>query len=305
MGSFKKEQQIFDIGKIKIGGQPGELPTVLIGTIFYEGHSVVENAVKGIFNKNRAEELLNKQSEISDKTTNPYMIDIFALTPKAMQKYIEFVADITDAPILVDSGFANVKISGIKYINEIGLKNAVVYNSLNWHFTDDEIKNLKENKIDAIIILAYNPQNIWPQGRIDILKDNFSKKGLLRLVNEAGIEKPLIDVVVLDVPSIGLAIEAVSLIKNEFGLPCGAGPVNAISEWKSIKKLGLYAKTVCIANAVTTMQFAGANFVFYGPIEKSEIIFPAAAMTDAIITYNSKFHGIKPITDKTPLYTIF
>jgi hypothetical protein len=41
------------------------------------------------------------------------------------------------------------------------------------------------------------------------------------------------------------------------------------------------------------MQYAGANFILYGPIERSEVVFPAAAMTDAIIVYNVRIHGIK------------
>ncbi|RJS86070.1 tetrahydromethanopterin S-methyltransferase subunit H, partial [Candidatus Bathyarchaeota archaeon] len=37
MFKFNKKQKIFEIGKVKIGGQPGELPTVLIGSLFHEG----------------------------------------------------------------------------------------------------------------------------------------------------------------------------------------------------------------------------------------------------------------------------
>ena len=35
MMSFSKEQKIIEIGDIKLGGQPGELPTALFGTVFY------------------------------------------------------------------------------------------------------------------------------------------------------------------------------------------------------------------------------------------------------------------------------
>jgi len=38
---FEKEQNIFDIAGVKIGGQPGQLPTVLIGSIFYHKHKIV------------------------------------------------------------------------------------------------------------------------------------------------------------------------------------------------------------------------------------------------------------------------
>ena len=35
MMSFSKEQKIIEIGGLKLGGQPGELPTALFGTVFY------------------------------------------------------------------------------------------------------------------------------------------------------------------------------------------------------------------------------------------------------------------------------
>lgn len=34
MFKFDKEQTVFDFGGVKMGGQPGEYPTVLCGTIF-------------------------------------------------------------------------------------------------------------------------------------------------------------------------------------------------------------------------------------------------------------------------------
>ena len=63
---FEKLQEIFTIHNVKVGGQPGELPTVLIGTIFYEGHKIVKNPMKGEFDRKQAEELLKKQEELSD-----------------------------------------------------------------------------------------------------------------------------------------------------------------------------------------------------------------------------------------------
>ena len=35
MFKFDKEQTVFDFAGVKMGGQPGEYPTVLAGTIFY------------------------------------------------------------------------------------------------------------------------------------------------------------------------------------------------------------------------------------------------------------------------------
>jgi len=70
---FKKEQKIFEIGHVSIGGQPGELPTVLVGSIFHEGHKIVKDRNLGIFDRKKAEHLINMQDEISERTGIPCM----------------------------------------------------------------------------------------------------------------------------------------------------------------------------------------------------------------------------------------
>ena len=43
MFKFCAKQQKYKIGKISIGGFPGETPTVLVGTIFYSGQKIFRN----------------------------------------------------------------------------------------------------------------------------------------------------------------------------------------------------------------------------------------------------------------------
>jgi len=303
MLKFETEQKIFQIGKIQIGGQPGQLPTVLIGTIFYERHKIVKDMEKGIFDKEAAEQLIRTHEELSERTGVPCMIDVVGVTPTAILKYLDFVAEKTEMPILIDSTSAEVKIAGIKHANEVGLADRVVYNSITHHVTQEELDAIRENNIKAAVILTYNPHNVWPKGRIELLKGNGSKKGLLALAEEAGIEKPLVDTAVLDVPT--LAAEAVKLVRNEFGLPAGGAPANAVLEWKRVKEISPDAKKVCMANAVTAMQYAGANFLLYGPIRYAPTIFPAVAMADAIIAYSARLKGVSPRTKDHPLFNIF
>ena len=51
MFKFEKKQEVFDIYGVKIGGQPGEYPTVLADTIFYYWHNILSDEIKGIFDK--------------------------------------------------------------------------------------------------------------------------------------------------------------------------------------------------------------------------------------------------------------
>ena len=46
MFSFTKNQEIMEISGIKIGGQPGELPTVLFGGLFFKGEPDYQNSKK-------------------------------------------------------------------------------------------------------------------------------------------------------------------------------------------------------------------------------------------------------------------
>ena len=110
MFKFKTQQKIFQIGKIKIGGQPGELPKVLIGTIFYQKQNIVKNPKEGVFDKQKAEELIKKQEELSDITGNPCGVDIVCTSFESGCKYINFVSEMTDTPILIDVWKPDIKI---------------------------------------------------------------------------------------------------------------------------------------------------------------------------------------------------
>jgi tetrahydromethanopterin S-methyltransferase subunit H len=299
---FKTKQRTFTINNINMGGQPGELPTVLIGSIFYEGHKIVKDASKGVFDKEEAERLMKLQDEMSEKTGNPCMVDIVGLNPEAMKRYIDFVASTTDAPILIDSSSWRVKTSALKHAAEVGLLDRVIYNSISYNVKSEEIAAIKETGLKAAVLLAHNPRNPLATGRIEALR---GKEGILQIAKRAGIEKPLIDVGVLDVPSIGLAAEAIRLVKREFGLPAGGAPLNAVLEWRRLRELSEYADKTCAASSAAVMQIAGANFLLYGPIAKSVDLFPTCAMVDAIIAYVMRRRGIKPKAKSHPLYKIF
>jgi tetrahydromethanopterin S-methyltransferase subunit H len=294
----------FKIGNLEVGGNPGELPTVLIGSIFYERDKTVEDSAKGVFDKKRGKKLIERQCDLSEKTGNPHMVDVMGLTAEAMRNYIDFVADLTDAPLVVDSTSAEAKISSIEYSKEIGLIDRVVYNSITYYSKPEEIAAIKETGVKSAIVLASNPANAWPRGRVEVLEGKAEKEGLIDIAQNAGIQNILIDAVAIDVPGIGITAEAVQLINERFDYPAGAAPCNAVLEWKSVKELSDKARNINSASAAVILQMAGADFILYGPIRMSEVIFPAVAMTDAVIAYAMRKHGSKP-GKQHPLYKIF
>ncbi|MEM3704144.1 MAG: tetrahydromethanopterin S-methyltransferase subunit H [Candidatus Bathyarchaeia archaeon] len=307
MFKFEKEQKVFEISGVKVGGQPGEYPTVLIGSIFYAGHKIVNDQSKGEFDKKQAEVLINKVESLSEKTGNPFILDVVGDTPEALINYINFISDVTKCPFLVDGAASKIRLPAIKHATEIGLVERAIYNSIDFHVTDEEIKTLKDCKVKNAVLMAFNPKKPWAEGRVSVLKGEPEQKGLLQATEEAGIENILVDTAVLDMPSIGVSAKAIYLIKSEFGLPAGCGPANAVTTWKKVKKgeFGHSAYEVCSGGSGILTQMMGANFVLYGPIELSEAAFISCAMTDALIAYVARRMGTTIKTREHPLYKIF
>lgn len=305
MFRFERDQKVYDIGGVKIGGQPGEYPTVLIGTIFYEGQKIVEDKDKGIFDGDTAEGLIKKQEELSDKTGNPHMLDVVVTSTNAISNYLSFCAKVTEAPLLLDAWPSKVRIQALRYVDEVGLSDRVVNNSLWFASGKDEIEALRSSSVNASVILAYNPKDRWARGPISMLKGTSEEKGLLEKAEGAGVDKKLIDTGVLHMPHVGISAKAIYDVKKEFGLPAGCSPANATTTWKKLKEFGPEASKACDASAQTLTIASCSDFLLYGPIESAGWIFPACAAIDAMMATAAKELGTEIQTRKHPLYRLF
>lgn len=306
MFRFKTSQEIFRIGKIKIGGQPGELPTVLIGSIFYKGHRIVKDSHKGIFDKDAAERLIKNQEELWDATGNPGILDVVVSYVGAVERQIDFVSSVTDAPFLFDGWPLNVKIEGLNYLKQTGLSDRVVYNSISPTSKKDELDAIKESNLKSAILLSFNFRDPWVKGLLQVLRGTHKNKGLLSMAEGAGIKKPLVDNCVVSIPSIGVAARAIQSVKAEFGIPAGCGAANATTRWREPKKRwGADVFKACEASAQTVTLTMGADFLMYGPIESADWIFPACAAVDAMVAAAAKELGTEPVTEEHPLYKLF
>ncbi|MFQ5887970.1 MAG: tetrahydromethanopterin S-methyltransferase, partial [Candidatus Hydrothermarchaeales archaeon] len=158
MFRFDTEQIVYDIGGVKVGGQPGENPTVLSGTMFYNGHKIIESRKEGRFDKKRAEELINKQEALSDQTGIPGMLDLVANFPEEIRKYIDFVTSVTEMPFSTDIWKVKPKLAAAKYIKEVGLIDRAIYSSIApWsEDIEKEVAELKKLRLKNAILVAYN-----------------------------------------------------------------------------------------------------------------------------------------------------
>ncbi len=308
---FEKEQMIFEIGGIKIGGQPGETPTVLAGTIFYEGQKKIhKDSKEGTFDWQIAENLIHTQNEFSDETGIPCLIHVFGKTPQAIEKYIDFITEITDSPFLLDSTDPNTRIAGLKYATEIGISERVIYNSINISGTTQEFETIRDLNPDSAILLAFNPKDNSVQGKIDVLESGVAplKKGLLEISNDCGIAHPLIDTAITPIGfGAGISVLFSFVAKSKYGFPVGSGVHNAPSAWSWLKKLkksrpdGRQIAKVCDVSSNVIVQMCGSDFILYGPIENAPFVFPITAMVDCFIAESvSKELGIS-IPENHPL----
>jgi tetrahydromethanopterin S-methyltransferase subunit H len=272
MFTYRVAQKSFEIGGIKVGGESFENPPVLIASIFYHGHKIVFDPKKGEFDKVKAEELIKIVEELSAKTRIPFMLDVVGTTPEAITRFIDFVANVTKAPILIDTvGSLEAAKAALEYVKGAGLANKVVYNSLTAKSKDEEYKLLQEYGVKAAIALLYTDRIVDVEARLQALNT------ILQKASTYGIDKILVDTFIIDVPSLSAACRAMVEVKARYGLPVGAGAHNAIStQRKSFKERfgaeGLKASELA-ANVMPIVL--GTDFLLYGPIEATKEIFPA------------------------------
>ncbi len=300
MIKFTAEQKTFTISGVDVGGQPGQRPTLLIGSIFFSGHKIVKDNIKGVFDKDKARALLERDAEASERTGNPRFVDVIGDTGPALINYLEFVAQHTDAPMLVDSFSQKVRLEAVRHFAGTEIAPRLVYNSIAEDYTDEELDCLRSCGIKSTIIMAFSTTAPKPAQRLKLLVNE-----LLPAAQRAGIENILVDPGVLDIASISWTALAIRDIKETLGYPSGCAPSNALYTWEKLRALGRPAFEAAAAATFTLTQAAGADFVHYGPIRDAPWVYQAVATADAMTAYAGRITGIRPVTEAHPLYRIF
>jgi tetrahydromethanopterin S-methyltransferase subunit H len=274
---FNKEQAVFDIAGVKVGGNVGENPTVMIGSIFYKGDKTVQDDKTGAFDQAKVEERIREAEELSDKTGLPAMLDVICTSAQVARKYLEFAADATKMPILIDAVSEEAAIGGMDCAKELQIMGRTILNSLNPETKEPVYAKIKEVGLESAILLTYSSRAIISsKERVKLLDI------LLPRAQAAGIKKMLIDTVVMDVATLGLACKAIYEVKDQFGYPAGCGAHNAVDSWKALKnKKDKMLSAVCASIANGLPIAVGADFVLYGPLNTAEHMFPAISIIDA------------------------
>jgi tetrahydromethanopterin S-methyltransferase subunit H len=287
MFSFTKKQKVFRIGNISIGGQPGENPTVLFGGVFF----------KGTPRRTEAKKYLDDMLTLSHTTHIPAIPDFFIRYKKHIPLIIEFINSVLPShhPFSVDIIDPHLKPEVLRYLAKHDLLHRTIYNSIHIGITEKERKTLHKYTPAMAIILAFNPKDNSPDGRLEILENSahLLNAGLLKIAREAGIERILIDTAAMAPgENSGAAIASIPVIKEEYGLPVGCAIHNVVekSQW-----LTSFKKSIVDASSNTAIPLFGGDYALYGPLTLSSSVFPLIAWEDILISeYVENYFGVKP-----------
>jgi len=298
---FNTEQKVYTVGRAKVGGQPGELPTFLIGSIFWLGQKMVQDANKGVFDAKAAEDIINTMQTQSDITGVQFALDIVGTTDIAFENYIDFVAKHSEAPLMLDAMSPKTRMTAATIAKKMGLADRCLYNSIYKGVTDAELANLKDSGVKMSIVLADNPRDNSLEGKMSVIEE------ALALAEKGGITKPLIDTAIpAFAPDMGTSLRTIPIMKEKYGHPVGLGTGNVVTTMGWVKaNVGKEFRFGCRTATNAIMQTAGANWLMIGPAEQAEWVFPAVAVTDTYTASAAGDLGTRPIDDTHPIYKMF
>jgi tetrahydromethanopterin S-methyltransferase subunit H len=298
---FNTEQKIYEIAKVKVGGQPGENPTFLIGSIFWLGQKMVSDANKGIFDAAVAEQIINTMQTQSDITGVPFGFDIVGTTELAFEKYIDFVSKHSEAPLMLDAMSPKTRMAAATMAKKMGLSDRCFYNSVYKGVTDAELAVLKDSGIKMSIVLADDPKDTTLEGKMKVIVE------ALALAEKGGITKPLVDTAIpAFAPDMGTAVRTIPIMKEKYGHPTGLGSGNVVTTMGWVKaNVAKEFRPGCRTSTNSIMQTVGANWLMIGPAEQAEWVFPAVAVTDSYIASAAGDLGTRPLEESHPIYKMF
>jgi tetrahydromethanopterin S-methyltransferase subunit H len=289
MFSFTKDQNIVDISGIKIGGQPGIYPTVLIGGLFFKGEP----------NFTLAEKQIKNMLNLSKKLGSPSITDFFIRKEEYIDKILTFIEKKypKNLPFSIDIIEPDLKIKTLEMLEKKNLLSRVIYNSIHVGITPEEKDSLQTHTPNTAILVAFNPKDKSPDGKIEILQNgaNLIETGLLDLTKKLGIKNILVDTAAMAPgDNSGAAIAAIPVMKEELGLPTGCAIHNVVEKSKWLDDFE-YARKKVDASSNVNIPLFGGDFAIFGPIHNSELVFPIISWQDILISeYVENYFGVVP-----------
>lgn len=279
MFRYELKQKVCDIGGIKVGGQPGENPPLLIASMFQKGDVLLEDRKTGKFNRAGAKERINEMQRFAQETGVPGLIAMIANTPDEMKTYIDFFTSVTDMPFAIDIWVQKTRLAIAHYIAEQGLQDRLLYNSVTPWDKDIEaqVAEIKELGIKHIVVQVFDTEDKMSGGRVKSLKK------MMPLLAKGNFESILVDTSAMNLPATSLSMAANYLIKKEFGLPVGFAASNGTYMWRKAASEKDRPNFPAIDAAVHAISAIASDFLFYGPLTGTSRVFPAVAAATSMM----------------------
>lgn len=344
MFRFEKEQSVWDFNGTKIGGQPGEYPTVLGASIFYNKHEIVKNDHTGEIDKDTAEGLWNRCLELGDLTGIPFFIQIIGEFGEAFESYIDWFTKIDNkTAFLMDSSAPEALAHATRYVTEVGVADRAIYNSINGSIAQENIDVIAASDVNAAIVLAFNPADPSVAGRQKVLNEGGvagQERGMIQIAEEAGITRPILDTAATPLGlGSGGSYREILACKAIHGYPTGGAYHNMtvswtwLKRWKGSKKnpsqmaATLEGKDNVKAQLLHhymggmdgMIQAAwsapdigcnlmattlGADLIMFGPIENVEAMITAQAYGDIVVLEAARDLGVDVKAEEHPIFKL-
>jgi len=284
MFRFEKDPNVYEIGGVKLGGQPGDYPTIACFSIFQESDRIFDKGSrrKG-FNEQRAEELLKTSDKLWEQTGVVPMADIVASPGEKFNKYVDFVTSVSKMPFCVDAIQMKTKLDGAAYCAEKGLLDRMFYNSLTvWEEDlETEVKEMAQIGVKHVLLVAFDPMDQTPAGRIS------GTQKLLDAIEKGGaeFETIIVDTTTLNAPANALCGIANQLIKEKWGYATASAPSNgSYMELKRFKEMFGFKGWAGFDAAVEALSaFYYHDLIFTGPMAGAQRVMTAVALADAFL----------------------
>ncbi|TYP58548.1 tetrahydromethanopterin S-methyltransferase subunit H family protein [Thermosediminibacter litoriperuensis] len=294
------ECHVIKIGDAMIGGPFGLTTGLVVGSIFYDKHSIVSDPFAGEFDQSRAAELVDRVNKLSKRYGVQMAFDIIAASPEAMERFLEFVSARTSLPLLINATEAETRIAGLEAGAKLGILNRSIYASLNEDTEDEELEVLGRHRPAAVMILASDVSNPTPEGTCEMIENYYYP-----MLKEIGVVAPIVDVGTMDPPSIGLNIRQIQAVRERFGYPAGCAFSNCFPQWTSVKKLGREWVNLSLATALAVCRAAGADYLHYGIIEKAPIAAHVSGTAEVFYGFAAKELDGHKLPENHPLWNMF
>lgn len=265
-------------------------PTVLFGGLFFKGEPDFEDAKLHLF----------LTFDRSKQTGTPVIPDFFIRKVEYIEPIVSFIEKAVPKkhPFSIDIIEPSIKIETLELLAEKKLLSRTIYNSIHIGITKEEIQVLQDNTPDMAIVVAFNPKDKSPDGKIEVLENgaHLIDTGLLELVRRIGIKKILIDTAALAPgENSGAAIAAIPVMKEEYGLPTGCAIHNVVEKSRWLNDFPFAKKAVDVASNSAIPLFGG-NYAIFGPLENAEMVIPLIAWQDILVSeYTENYFGVTPV----------